>query len=300
MHTTTAQKTCSIALACWVSVSGLCWGGDPDRAQSDEQIRPLADMSLSQLRLFLKGVPEDWRSTTDEQQGVPPPEIVRPVPQDAVRHDLVDPEEFPSLGLSLIDAIAQRRSHRDFTADSLTLEEVSILLWHTQGGTGHAANTNERPLRATPSGGARYPLETYLFANRVEDLETGLYRLDPLGFQLVEVKQDPDLPRQLQAACFGAQFISDAAVVVAFAAVPYRTEWRYGYIAHRLIAYEAGHAAQNLYLTAGAIGGGACAVAAYHQPTLDRLLQVDGENEFSLYLVAIGKIDSVSGNGTDP
>jgi hypothetical protein len=33
-----------------------------------------------------------------------------------------------------------------------------------------------------------------------------------------------------------------------------------------------------------------CAIAAYHQELMDELLKVDGENEFTLYLAAVGKI----------
>ena len=34
---------------------------------------------------------------------------------------------------------------------------------------------------------------------------------------------------------------------------------------------------------------GTCAIAAYHQNLMDRLLGVDGESEFTLYLAPVGK-----------
>ena len=67
-------------------------------------------------------------------------------------------------------------------------------------------------------------------------------------------------------------------------------EWRYHLAAHKVIAIDAGHVCQNLYLACAAIGGGTCAVAAYHQELMDKLLKVDGKNEFALYLAAVGKI----------
>ena len=66
-------------------------------------------------------------------------------------------------------------------------------------------------------------------------------------------------------------------------------EWRYGHASHKVIAIDAGHVCQNLYLACEAIGAGACAMAAYDQEALDRPLQVDGEDEFAIYLASVGK-----------
>ena len=67
-------------------------------------------------------------------------------------------------------------------------------------------------------------------------------------------------------------------------------EWRYSIAAHKVIAIDAGHVCQNLYLACEAIGAGTCAIAAYHQELMDKLISVDGENEFTIYLAPVGKI----------
>jgi SagB-type dehydrogenase family enzyme len=67
-------------------------------------------------------------------------------------------------------------------------------------------------------------------------------------------------------------------------------EWRYSLAAHRVILIDAGHVCQNLYLACEAIGAGTCAVAAYDQEQLDNLLNVDGLDEFAVYLAPVGKI----------
>jgi nitroreductase len=67
-------------------------------------------------------------------------------------------------------------------------------------------------------------------------------------------------------------------------------EWRYHIAAHKVIALDAGHVCQNLYLACTAITGGTCAIAAYHQELMDRLVHVDGSDEFVIYLAAVGKI----------
>ena len=84
-------------------------------------------------------------------------------------------------------------------------------------------------------------------------------------------------------------FLARAAAVFVWTALPARTEWRYGPASVKVIALDAGHVCQNLYLACEAVGAGTCAVAAYHQQLMDRLVQVDGEEEFVIYLAPVGK-----------
>ena len=64
---------------------------------------------------------------------------------------------------------------------------------------------------------------------------------------------------------------------------------RYVISAHKVIAIEAGHVCQNLYLACEAIGVGTCAIAAYGQERIDQLLRPDGQDEFTIYLASVGK-----------
>jgi nitroreductase len=56
-----------------------------------------------------------------------------------------------------------------------------------------------------------------------------------------------------------------------------------------MIAMEAGHVCQNLYLAAESIGAGACAVLGYDQERMDSLIGVDGTDEFTIYMASVGK-----------
>jgi SagB-type dehydrogenase family enzyme len=85
-------------------------------------------------------------------------------------------------------------------------------------------------------------------------------------------------------------FIGKSAVVFVWAATPYRSEWRYTLVSYKDILIEAGHICQNLYLACEAIGAGTCAIASYEQKALDELLQIDGENEITVYLSPVGKV----------
>jgi SagB-type dehydrogenase family enzyme len=228
-------------------------------------------------------------SETDQSKGVPPPPIEKPFPIDAKRIDLVAKgkwQSIPALDLSL--AIGSRKSHRRFRAEPLAMEEISFLLWATQG-------IRERLRRGTasrtvPSAGCRHAFETYLCVLNVVGLDVGVYRYLPLEHQLLfEFAQD-GLAEKLVTATLGQSFVGSAPVTFAWTAIPYRMEWRYGVAAHKVIALDAGHVCQNLYLAVEAIGAGTCAVAAYKQDLMDELLRVDGEDEFTMYLAPVGKV----------
>ena len=120
-------------------------------------------------------------------------------------------------------------------------------------------------------------------------LESGLYRYLPFDGQLARLRLDPEIGRKAAMACFGQGFIAAAAVTFFWTAIPARMEWRYDLAAHKVIAIDAGHVCQNLYLAGQAIGAGVCAVAAYDQEACDELLGVDGDEEFTIYLAPVGK-----------
>jgi len=228
-------------------------------------------------------------SRTDQSRGVSPPPIEKPAPDDASRVELIPPGQWKQIQpIDLQTAIARRASRRRYTAQALTLEELSFLLWATQG----VRQKLDRgtALRTVPSAGARHALETYLCVFRVAELSEGVYRYLPLEHQLLFLFEEPDLEEKLSAATLGQVFVAQAAVTFVWTAVPYRMEWRYDLAAHKAIALDAGHVCQNLYLACEAIGAGTCAVAAYHQEHMDELLRVDGEDEFTIYLAPVGKI----------
>lgn len=252
----------------------------------------LDEFSPEQLRVFLRGYTGDWRTNTDQSREVPAPPTQQSIPHDAAIIDLVPTDAFTIGTLPFSHAVRQRRSLREYTPEPLTNEELSFLLWCTQGVSSFEQDADGRIVeqqRTVPSGGARHPFETYLLVSRVDGLVPGLYRFLPFGHKLCLLRQADGLPEQLQTACYGQPSVRDAAAVFVWAAIPYRTEWKYGPIAHRMIAVEAGHICQNLYLAAESINAGACAILGYSQPHMDALIGVDGRDEFTIYMAAVGK-----------
>jgi SagB-type dehydrogenase family enzyme len=249
--------------------------------------------SIEMNRQFLRSdLWEDWRVLdTDQKKGMPPPPVQKPYPDKAALVDLVAPEVLTVGKMPLIEAIKHRKSRRKYTGGLLTLEELSFLLWATQGiRRGEGANGgNVGRLRTVPSAGARHPFETYLLVSGVEGVDPGLYRYLFLEHKLCLLSADTALKVQVDDACYG-QFVMESSVVFICTVIPIRTEWRYSIISHKVIAQDSGHVCQNLYLACESIGAGTCAIGAYIQKKIDPILGVDGKDEFTIYVATVGKV----------
>lgn len=249
------------------------------------------DLTREHYRYFLKDAVRltiDF-SSTEQSRGVEAPPIEKAAAPDAPRIDLEPPGAWKGIrSIDLARVIAERRSHRLFLPQSLTLDELAFLLWATQGIRAHAGKGTA--FRTVPSAGCRHSFETYVCALRVDGLEQGIYRYLATSHQLLLAAQPPDLGHAVARAALGQPFVGRSAATFIWTTVPYRMEWRYGLAAHKVIAIDAGHVCQNLYLAAAAVGCGTCAVAAYDQQAMDGLVGVDGEEEFTLYLAPVGKV----------
>lgn len=247
---------------------------------------------LQQFRNFLK---DNVRqvidfSQTDQNKGLPAPPIQKAIDSDIPVIDLPSRSHWESAFSSthLLTAISNRKSRRKFSDTALTIEELSGLLWCTQG---IRDPSGSRPLfRTVPSAGARHSFETYLFVFNVSGLKAGLYRYLPARHQLAFFGAIHNLEARLTNACLGQKFTARSAVTFTWTTIPYRMEWRYSLAAHRVILMDAGHVCQNLYLACEAIRAGTCAIGAYDQEQIDALLGVDGKDEFTVYLAPVGKL----------
>ena len=152
-------------------------------------------------------------------------------------------------GLSVEEAIHGRISRRSFQSQSLNLAQAGQLLWSAGGpGAVGAAGVS----RAAPSAGATYPLELYLVAGDLEELDAGLYHYDYRDHAL-EMLQRADLRARLARACLGQEMIAQAPVSIIMAAHYERTTRRYGERGYRYVCMEVGHVSQNIYLQAEAM-----------------------------------------------
>ncbi len=182
--------------------------------------------------------------------------------------------------ISLEMTLHGRRSVREFSRASLTLDQVSQLLWAAQG------ITSNDGFRTSPSAGALYPLEAYLVVGNVRNLSPGLYRYRPATHDL-ELKAGGDLRAALADASLGQEAVRDAAAVLVLTAVPERTKVKYGVRGERYVDFEVGHAAQNVLLQAVALDLGAVPVGAFDDAKVQQLLDLS-KAEHPRYLIPLG------------
>lgn len=196
--------------------------------------------------------------------------------------DLIElPEPRLTGDVAVEEALHSRRSVRDFRAKSLHLDEVAQLLWAAQGVT-------YRRLRTAPSAGALYPLEVYVVAGRVEGLDAGVYRYDPRK-HVLEIISTGDLRRKLSRAAVSQEWVHEGAISLVFAAQYEKTTAKYGDRGIRYVHIEAGHAMQNVYLQAEALGLGTVAVGAFSDGSLRELLQLDHRLQ-PLGIMPVGRV----------
>jgi len=198
----------------------------------------------------------------------------RKSPESGEVRALPRPETKGSMGLE--EAIAARRSVREFERQPLSDRQLSQLLWATQG------ITSADGLRAAPSAGALYPLELYVAT------ASGLYHYQPEHHALRVARTD-DLRPAICRASLRQDAIREAPAVFVIAAVHARTAKKYGGApSRRYVDMEIGHAAQNLLLQAVALGLGGVPIGAFHEDRVQRVLGLP-VSEAPLYLVPVGR-----------
>lgn len=243
-------------------------------------------------REFIEKTKYLYVGMSDQQKGLPQPLLELPPDPHAPLIDLPRPETMATPLLDLRVAIENRRSITTYASTPLSTEELSFLLWCTQGV--QQTTGTYWTMRTVPSAGARHAFETFLLVNGVEGLSPGLYRYLALTHRLQQVDTDPTVSRRITSACFDLQFIPRSGAVFIWTAVPYRMTWRYGERGWRDLLLDAGHVCQNLYLAAEVVGCGTCAIAAFDDDLMNQVLGINGSDQFAIYLATVGKKEEKS------
>ena len=217
----------------------------------------------------------------------------RPIPGPPFTRNTLKPggacASTPRRGARVADlwqCLGRRRSQRGYQERPLTQDELAALLWASQGVT---YASRGYLLRAAPSAGALYPVETYLAVHRVDGVEPGIWHFQVPDFSL-ELLQAGDFRHSLVGAGLSQGFLGAAGVVFIWTGVLNRAMWKYRERAIRYLFLDAGHICQNLMLAATALKLGVCPVGAFFDGEVERLVQVDGVEEAALYLAAVGPL----------
>lgn len=191
---------------------------------------------------------------------------------------LPDPEISNKGGIEAL--FAKRRSIRKYTDKEFSESMISRFLWAAQG------LSSKEGLRTSPSAGAIYPLEIHLVAGEGSEIEPGTYRYDPEEHTLNQEIMG-DIRIQLSEAALSQAMIRNAPVSLVISAIYARITGRYGKRGIRYTDMEAGHVAQNVYLLGTELGIGTCAVGAFDDEQIRKVLKFPA-NEEPLYILPLG------------
>ncbi len=248
-------------------------------------------MEIKSRRKFLRFYnQEDYEKNvpkSDQEKRVDSPPLELPYPSDATLVNLIPPDKLKTRETTFLSIVNSRVSRRKFLDESISLEELSYLLWCTQG---VKRQLKLGAFRTVPSAGARCPFETYLYIRKVEGLQPGLYRYISLQHKLLFLKSIENAEEIFTNLAYGQKFAANGSVLFIWVAIPYRTEWRYTTLAHKFIAIDLGIVCENLYLACEARGLGTVAIGYYEQEKMDSYLDLDSTDVFSVLIAPVGKV----------
>lgn len=191
--------------------------------------------------------------------------------EDQERKEIMKlPEPKLTSPISVEQALAKRRSVRDYQEDSLTIQQVSQLLWAAQGVTSDWGG------KTSPSAGALYPLEIYLLAGEVQGLDVGLYRYEPGKHTVIQTKKG-DLRQKVTEASLDQEEILKAPATIIISAVYGRTMGKYGERGVRYVHMEVGSVGENIYLQTESLGLGTVFIGAFDDEEVKRVLGIEEE-----------------------
>lgn len=232
--------------------------------QSRGNVRIVALVAILLIMALLGSAILTWQRRVD-----------RPRARGTERGDLRLPPPNTAGGMPLAEALAARRSRREFAAQRLTLDQVAQLCWAGQGitdiATGH---------RTAPSAGALYPLTIFVVDS------AGIYEYEPRKHVLQQYLTG-DFHRELQAVALDQPCVGAAPVCLVIAMDVARSASKYGSRAERYCLLEAGHSAQNVLLQATAIGLAGVPVGAFDDGSVAELLHLPQALR-PVYLLPIG------------
>jgi SagB-type dehydrogenase family enzyme len=209
------------------------------------------------------------------------PEMYKTYP-DTVK--VVLPSYEPARPMTLDEALNRRKSIRQFRDAPIDLAQLGYLIWAS---TGVQRSEQGYEFRTAPSAGALYPIETYVVANDVRDVEPGVYHYGIRNHELERIRAG-SLRRQAAAAALGQGMCASAPAVFVWTAIFARSKWKYAQRAYRYIYLDVGHIAGNLALAAVSLGLGTCQIGALFDDEVNKLIEVDGIEESVLYMSVVG------------
>ena len=197
------------------------------------------------------------------------------------------------------DAESTAGSTADSTTETINLETVASLLYHSSGVIRKAIHptAGEVHYRAAASAGALYPVETYLVCQDLPGLGAGVYHFSPPEFSLRQLRAGDYRQILIEAAGEEAGSIdgpankspvTQAPLTLIFTTIFWRSAWKYRARGYRYCYWDTGTVLANLLAAATASGLSARLIAGFADARVDQLLGIDGSREATACLVPLG------------
>ena len=200
------------------------------------------------------------------------------------------PDQFSHPTASALETLVPAS---DAAAATLDIEALAQLLYFSAGVIRKSVvrSVGEVHYRAAASAGALYPVETYVVCRDLPGLEAGVYHFSPADFSLRQLRRG-DYRSHLSRAAGEEATIASAPVTLVYSAIFWRSAWKYRARGYRYCFWDNGTIVANLLATASASGLPARIIAGFVDEQVDRLVGIDGHQEASFCLAAIGRPDN--------
>jgi len=217
---------------------------------------------------------------------------------------------YQNVNASLGVTIRARRSLRQFTGETMPLEELSTILFYGNGVTGDMAMISEEHdtqwpkyslgapevahTRAASSGGGLNPISLYLVLQNVEKLEDGIYIYLPFDHSLKKVMAFNEQKRKehLTLGLSWGPNVEPAKVNLAIYYVysVYENSRKYGDLGLIFGFIEAGEIAANIHLVCTATKVGSSDMGGWEKVQTERFLGIDGLSKQLVHATVIGML----------
>jgi len=175
-----------------------------------------------------------------------------------------------------------RKSTREFKKEPLSFKDLAIILRSNR-----ILDLKRRPHKRTyPSGGARFPVETYLISFNFKGLVPGAYHYNIKENSLELLLKKNFRKKENKIVSFA---LHNPSAAIIFTSVISRQEVKYGYKAYPYSFIEAGHMAQNIEFTCTQEKIGCCCVGGFVDDLLIKTLDLT-KYEIPLYVMGFGKM----------
>ncbi|HON81481.1 MAG TPA: SagB/ThcOx family dehydrogenase [Methanoregulaceae archaeon] len=228
-------------------------------------------------------------STVDMILRVPEPSPELPVPKGTKIIKLPSPKRIRIPEMPVRKALENWEPVGFFSRSSLTMKELSYLLWCMQGE--RKLDGSLTRIRNVPSSGERHPIDTYFVAGEIEDLPTGIYHYLPGTHRIAAIREDSDIPFSMGTASMNFKVITRASVTFLWIASPHRSVWALGNRGYRSIFIETGHICQALIMASACIGCRVHPIDLFHDQMMVQLMGLDPESQWPLYVAAVGRVN---------